>query len=305
VNTVAENKSKYTTRDYSKAVIARKLQTNIGHRSTRDVKTIVTGNQLLNCPMTKDDVTTADDIFGVNAGSLKGKTTYRKGAHVTSDAVNIPVSIMSRYQEVNLCVDLMFVNRIPFFVTISRNIHFGTVEMIRARKKKVIEAALKHVFDLYAKRGFKITHVHGDGKFEPLLGAIAGPGMSAELNTVSWGVHVPDVERYIRTVKERTRCVYNTMLFSCMPARMIIEMVYNAIFWLNAFPPADGVSKTEIPRAIIVRQRVDYLKHCQLEFGEYAQVHEYSMCSSVKSCSTVFLFRAEYASQSKVQGKYY
>jgi hypothetical protein len=31
----------------------------------------------------------------------------------------------------------------------------------------------------------------------------------------------------------------------------------------------------------------------------------YSMCLSGKSCSTVFLFRAEYAGRSKVQGKYY
>jgi hypothetical protein len=32
-----------------------------------------------------------------------------------------------------------------------------------------------------------------------------------EMNVVSNDEHVPEIERYIRTVKERTRCVY-TML---------------------------------------------------------------------------------------------
>ena len=94
------------------------------------------------------------------------------------------------------------------------------------------------------------------------------------LNTVSNDEHVPEVERHIRTLKERTRCVYNTLPFTRMPNRLIIEMVYASTFWLNSFPPADGISDTISPRAIIVGTRLDYTKHCQLEFGTYVQTHE-------------------------------
>jgi hypothetical protein len=51
-------------------------------------------------------------------------------------------------------------------------------------------------------------------------------------------------------------------------------MVYASTFWLNAFPPADGVSESLSPRAIIVALQLDYSKHCQLEFSTYAQTHE-------------------------------
>jgi hypothetical protein len=55
---------------------------------------------------------------------------------------------------------------------------------------------------------------------------------------------------------------------------MIVEMVVSATFWLNMFPPVDGVSKVISPRGVIIGLTVDYNKHCRLEFGSYAQVHE-------------------------------
>ena len=166
----------------------------------------------------------------------------------------------------------MFVNKIPFLITISRHVKFGTVEVMKNRKSETIVAGLKHVKQLYAKRGFKLVGCHADNEFEPMRGDLAALGM--ELNVVSADEHVPEIERYIRTVKERTQCVYNTVPFKAMPTRMIVEMVLSSVFWLNMFPPADGVSKTISPRGIIAGIHLDYTKHCQLEYGTYAQVHE-------------------------------
>jgi hypothetical protein len=73
---------------------------------------------------------------------------------------------------------------------------------------------------------------------------------------------------------DSTRCIYNQLSFKKMPARITIKMVYSSNFWLNMFPPTDGVSKTMSPRAIIVGGELDYAKHCRLEFGTYCQVHE-------------------------------
>jgi hypothetical protein len=42
-----------------------------------------------------------------------------------------------------------------------------------------------------------------------------------------------------------------------MPARITIEMVYSSNFWLNMFPPTDGVSKTLSPRTIIAGGELD------------------------------------------------
>jgi hypothetical protein len=94
------------------------------------------------------------------------------------------------------------------------------------------------------------------------------------LNGVARDEHVPEIERYIRTVKERTRCLFHTLPFELLPKRMTVEMVYTSIFWLNAFPPSDGISEEYGPRAIITGADLDWNVHCKLEFGSYVQVHE-------------------------------
>ena len=111
-----------------------------------------------------------------------------------------------------------------------------------------------------------------DGQFEPLRGNLAELGIV--LNTASNGEHVPEIERQIRTVKERTRAIYCTLPFKKMPRRLIIEIVYAANYWLNMFPRKGGVSKTLSPRALLTGQTWSYTTHCKLEFGDYVQTHE-------------------------------
>ena len=98
--------------------------------------------------------------------------------------------------------------------------------------------------------------------------------MKITLNTFSNAEHVPIAERRIRTVKERVQRIYNMLPFRKIPAIMVVQMVYSCNFWLNAFPPTDSVSEKLIPREIITGQVIDFNKHCRLEYGAYAHVHE-------------------------------
>jgi hypothetical protein len=244
----------------------------IGRPSTSSYIQIVENNLLPNCPVTRRDIAMAEDIFGPDVGSLKGKTA-RSGANpVNVVLADIPDTIMTHYKQLILGGDIMFVNKIPFFMTISRHIKFCTAEMLTNQKSPTILSAIKQVKKIYMKRGFQLDHMLMDGQFEPLRADLAD--MQITLNTVSNDEHVPEIERHIRTNKERARCVYNTLPFQRMPARMIIEMVYASTFWLNSFPPIDGVSKTLSPRAIVAGLQIDYVKHCKLEFGTYVQTHE-------------------------------
>jgi hypothetical protein len=158
VNTVDDNKSKYTNRDYSQATLARKIQNIIGRPSTKTFLHIVDNNLMPNCPISRDDIITTEDILGHNLGSLKGKTTRSKNEHVRSKHINIPINIMSRYREVTLAGDIMFVNRIPFFMTVSRHIKFGTAKMIKSQTGSTLLTAIKQVKGTCMKHGFKVTH---------------------------------------------------------------------------------------------------------------------------------------------------
>jgi hypothetical protein len=228
VNTVKDNSTNYTSRDYSRALLARKVQHIIGRPSTRTFMHIVENNLLPNCPINKRDIIAAEAILGPDVGSLKGKTVRRKADAVNIKITDIPATIMSHYRDIIVGGDNMFVNKIPFFMTISRHIKFCTAEMLINQTSKTLLAAIKHVKSAYMKRGFNLKLMLMDGQFDHLRADLAG--IQIELNTVSENEHVPEIERHIRTNKERTRCIYNMLPFKRMPVRMIIEMVYHSTF---------------------------------------------------------------------------
>jgi hypothetical protein len=209
INTVKDKKSKYTNRAHQGAVTARKLQNTIGRPSTRTYLDIVSKNLFPNCPVTRADIVAAEDIFGPNLGSLKGKTVRKTTEHVQPKYQDIPWAIMDIHRDVTVAADIMFVNRIGFFMSISRNIKFGTAEMIQNRKTKSLLTSVKGVESIYAKRGFRLHTLLMDNEFEHLRGDLAM--MKIHLNVVSIGEHVSEIERYNRTTKERTRSVYNTL----------------------------------------------------------------------------------------------
>lgn len=284
LTTVADNKSKYAQQDVYQADIARKLHRIIGRPSSRNFKKFLNGNMIKNCPVSAKDITAADHIYGTDVGILKGKTTRRKSPRVRFHHTDIPVSIMQRYQTVTLCVDIMKVNGIPFLMTISRHIRFGTAKHLLNQQNNSILSGLKEVCGTYRQRGFRIHLILADGQFESLRGDLATLGYTGDgsleeqppiaLNVTSRDEHVPEIERYQRTVKERSRCLYNTLPYTHLPPLLIIGMVHHSVFWLNSFPHPAGISDTISPAQLIVNRQVDFHLHCRVEFGAYVQTHE-------------------------------
>ena len=181
-------------------------------------------------------------------------------------------SILKHYGEITLCVYLMYVNKVPLLVMLSRNIKFGTTEAVADRREATMLKCIKGVVSLYHKAGFKVTTALMHGEFVPLCGGLAELGL--RLNETSRDEHVGDIEQYIRTVKERMQAIYNTLPFHKIPAWLVIEMAKTAMFWLNAFPAAGEASQDLSPRTILTGQQVDYKRHCHFQFGEYTQTHE-------------------------------
>jgi hypothetical protein len=100
----------------------------------------------------------------------------------------------------------MFINNIPMLVSLSRGIKFGTIEDLPNRSGPSLLTGINKIIKLYKRSGFRIESALMDGEFEPLRNDLAEMGIN--LNVAAPDEHVGDIERYIRTIKERVRGIY-------------------------------------------------------------------------------------------------
>ena len=265
VNTVKENKKNYTNNDYQHTLRAWELQVTMGQPSTATFVEALKNNGLLNCPVTPANVEAAEQIFGPDIRSLKAKTTRRNPPPV-------PARVLERYRNVMVCVDIMYVNRVAMMISVSRNIKFATIEAIPSNKTAILLNGMKGILQIYRRNGFNIEMALMDGEFGHLRGELASMGVT--LNETSRDEHVGDIKRYIWTVKEHIRAIFNTLPVNKIPAWLVVEMAKASVFWLNGMPPKDSFGNQLSPRTIITGQKLDYNRHCRFQFGEYVQTHE-------------------------------
>jgi len=112
---------------------------------------------------------------------------------------SLPSEIIDNYGAVKLAIDIMSIKKIPFMVTTSRNIHFGMAELICNTAKNTIMTSILQAVQTYKARDFQVCNILADGAFECIRDRISEIGIA--LNITSRNEHVPQVKRYIRTVK--------------------------------------------------------------------------------------------------------
>ena len=101
MNTVQDNKARFSTEDVKRAETARKLQHTAGHLSEGQLMKIARTNTLLNNPVTPRDVKNMRAIFFASVPGLKGKTVRKKKATVVSDLTPLPKEIRDNYKMYN------------------------------------------------------------------------------------------------------------------------------------------------------------------------------------------------------------
>jgi hypothetical protein len=195
VNTVSKNKAEFVKRQIKEAEVAQSLYSKLNYLSWKDFKWIIWSNQIKDCPVTVDHVDTALKIWGKNVAALKGKTTWMKPDPVVRDFVKVPVELLKLHKEVYITANLFFVNKIPFFLVLSRKICFTATNHLVDRTVPQIFMAFKEIYQYYLQRGFRITTVHADEEFAPLKVLIESLPGGPFINLASPDEHVPEIKR--------------------------------------------------------------------------------------------------------------
>ena len=283
INTVANNKSRFTQRDVKGAEKAREVQSIIAWPGDKQYQKIIQQNQLMNSSITIDDVIRATEIHGPALPLVQSRTTRQKPEKVRVQKLPLPLPFLKSYPNIQLYVDFFFVNRLPFLHTKSSKIDFLTVQSGETRHTKSIVKGIKRVINTYENRGFSITDLHADNEFDINI-------LKQEIDLISTHFygrieHVGTIERSIRTVKERTRAICHSLPYRRYTKLMVNSMVKNVIFWMNSFPSRTGASQDLSPAAIVLgRGRPDFSKK-HIAFGSFAMVYD-GTTNNMKSRTT-------------------
>lgn len=205
LTTVKEQREKYSALDNQRADVARKIQQAMGFILRKDLLKASNNNLIRDCVTTRRDIQIADNIFGPDQPSIKGKTKQREVKHVREDNIQeLLEHIQKEYgNNVTLEIDIMYVNSILFLITTSQHLRIVTAHRLKNRHANTIVDALDITLGLYRIRGLDVKQIFADGKFERVRKQLLEPSRKISLNTTTKDEHCPSVEREIQTIKER------------------------------------------------------------------------------------------------------
>ena len=87
-------------------------------------KKIIQNNLIKNCPITVDDFNRALQIFGTSESILKGRMTAPSQTSHDIITTSIPQEIKNIYKNIQLYVDLFYINGLAFMIAISSKITY-------------------------------------------------------------------------------------------------------------------------------------------------------------------------------------
>ena len=156
INTVLESREGFVWWEYKGAREAQRAMHIIGFLSERNFGNMVLSNMIVNCPVTFDDVKNAKLIFSTDATSLKGKSGMRNPDNVVTDYVEIPWKILESRKELEVSTDIMFVNKLPFLVTISKGLKFTTIDYLSNKLEISLVNFINKIVNYYKSHGLYV-----------------------------------------------------------------------------------------------------------------------------------------------------
>jgi hypothetical protein len=158
--------------------------------------------------------------------------------------------------------DVMFVNGIPFVVSVAHGLNLVAAKNTLFRLAKNLAVGIKGVMALYSHCVFHVGTILMDNKFEKLIALVP----KIVVNTTAAKEHMQEVKSCIWLIKEQRQGILNTRPIqedAPIPRGSLAEHL----------PPKTGVAKVLLSCKIVIFQKLDFAKHCQAVFGLFCEVH--------------------------------
>jgi Reverse transcriptase (RNA-dependent DNA polymerase) len=276
VLTTQETKSRYTTREIRDADRAREYIRRMNYITAGELARLLAEGKIRDATITAKDVVRAIDIYGKDLGNLKGKTTARRPPVVKAQDEEYLKGVVQREQA--LYMDLMYVQGMMYLITVAQPSDFVAVTKLSGKSKGLLNEALKRRLAQFERAGFTVTHIRCDGE----------SGIETEWLRSRIGVAIDttgdeavgQIERKIRTVKERLRAVICTLPFK-ITDQLLDWLSQAVVYSINSMPTSTSTDRRS-PREKVYGKMISASKDLKYGFGDYVQVGRQSTDNSMR-----------------------
>ena len=292
----------FTSRQIARAKLARKLYHNLHAETAPNLKVWLRSNMGKNVPVSCEDVDLMVRIFGKDVATLKGKSTKPHPPVVDkNDFIDLPPELKVKGMEIELAVDVVYINDQSFLHSVDRTIKFRGLSHLGTRKKgknytlDILKEGIANVIRYYNRGGIIITVIHADGEFKSMKEELEDD-FQCDTNFLLLGEHVPDIERANRVLQERFRVALYRGPYMIIPRAMIVRLALRVSRHYNYFPAKTGISLHYSTATIISSKQVDYKKELEFSFGDYGQAnydHQFTNNNLPRTIDCIYLQRAE------------
>ena len=104
--------------------------------------------------MTIKDVEIAENIYGPDIATLKGRSTRKRPPTIVDDQIDIPDELVTAWNDLTLCIDNMFVQGQVFLTAIDTTIKYRSATHLHNQSTSELYAGLDHILRIYNKAGY-------------------------------------------------------------------------------------------------------------------------------------------------------
>lgn len=206
----------FTRCEVERAKRARRLYHQLGAQALPQLKLFLRKNIMRNCPVTTKDVNLVEEIYGQDAATLKGEMTRRKPKVMVDEKIGFPEELKRRNKDIDMVMDVLFINNAIFLVTIDRVIKFRAAVPMQDRTKEELYESLDIIFRHYNDAGYNLENIWCDSEFKTIMSDVAD-NLDVNINFGAPGDHIPDIERSNRVIEKRFRVTFYQLPFRMIP----------------------------------------------------------------------------------------
>lgn len=262
--TVRQQMDGYTRQEVAKAQLVQELIARLGYPGVAEVHQMIQRGTLMDLSVSSKDLTRYVAIYGRAAADAKGKMvdTGPRKLQDREQVLTVPTTV-------TVHSDIVYIMQETFLISVIKPINLIIASQMLGRSSVRVKEALHIQLSMLRSKKFEPTGIHCDNE-ACLVSIVSVDGV--ELHHTGSGSHEPIVERAVRVIQERVRCICASLPYR-LPRNLLKWCVYYAATMINIMPRVSGIGVSG--REAFTGSKVSYKKDIAVSFGQYAMVYRH------------------------------